>query len=228
MRCASGDAATAMGRTGKHRMSISCGQGRARSRRRGPATGGVEFVDQGLEFGLPLIARRAADGFAQDRQGMPGAEAAPIGAAHAADHEIGRGTALRDGVVDLAVIGVKCQRQPGVTTFLGQVGRAQLCGALEDVHAFSFGPGHANRLARILPQSAASRRRPGSWPDSSPACSPGFSWECRRCRQAGGTEVVSTTIPRRHWRRVLRWRESLRRPYCCLAPSVRRRPSETA
>jgi hypothetical protein len=68
-----------------------------------------------------------------------------------------------------AVIGVKCQRQPGVTTFLGQVGRAQLCGALEDVHAFSFGPGHANRLARILPQSAASRRRPGSWPDSSPA-----------------------------------------------------------
>ena len=142
----------AMGRTGKHRMSISCGQGRARRRRRGPATRVVELVDQGLELGLSLIARRATHGVEQNRQGMPRAEATPIEqAADADDHEVGRGTALRDGVVDLPVLGMKCQRQPGVTTLLGHVGREQLRGALEDVHAFLCSPGHANRMGRILP-----------------------------------------------------------------------------
>ena len=42
------------------------------------------------------------------------------------------------------VLVVECRRQPGVTTFLGHVGRAEMRGALD----------------RILPQSAASRRRP--------------------------------------------------------------------
>ncbi len=61
-------------------------------------------------------------------------------AAHASDHEIPRGTALRNRVVHVRMLGVKGECKPGVTTVFAHERSEQIGGLFDDGHSLVVSP----------------------------------------------------------------------------------------
>jgi len=102
-------------------------------------TASVQFFDQRPEGGLLFVSRSAADRLQQKREAMPRTNTAAIQqAAHAGDHEILGGAALRNVVIHVAMLGMKSERQPGVATIFAHERSEQIGGSVDDVHSQVF------------------------------------------------------------------------------------------